>query len=485
MKRTRSIVRALGTLALTTSALSGLHATLPSSVQDASIDDVIDREMPASGAPGLAYAVTDDGRITTSGARGVAKMGKDTPVTPDTPFTIGSISKSFTALAIMQLVESGNIDLDTELAHYLDDFSGRPSGSITIRQLLSHTSGFSTLQGNASHTDSTGGSEELAHAVKQLATVTPAHAPNERWEYSNANYQILGRLIEVVSGSDYQTYVATHILEPLRMNHSFVADGDIHDSMATAHVPWFGAKLPLPTTRTDRLTAPQGGVIASADDLAVYLRMMMNGEDDVLSAEGKALMMSPASETSPYYGLGWKLDPGTGAVWHDGASPGVETLATMIPSDKKAVVVLVNGGSGMGLGETAALRVGITDVALGFDDQADGAAWSRVALFLGVAILPLLYLLSMVWAWARRGKIRAKAVSGFSGLFSLWFPLITTLVAAWIFLGLVPNLNGAPLGTWFLFQPDAALAFTASGVMGVVWSVFRLGVAYTGKPRPV
>ncbi len=142
-------------------------------------------------------------------------------------------------------------------------------------------------------------------------------------------------MIEVVSGQDYQAYVATHILQPVGMEHSFVADGKIHEAMATGHRPWFGTKRPLPENRTDRGTAPQGGIVASASDLARYLRMMMNGQDDVLSAAGKALMMRPASEASPFYGFGWFVDSGNGTVWHAGTSPGFETLATMIPAEHK------------------------------------------------------------------------------------------------------------------------------------------------------
>ena len=193
--------------------------------------------MPASGVPGLAYAVVADGEVASVGARGVVRSGGADRVTPDTPFLTGSISKSFTALAVMQLVEAGKVDLDTDVSQYLDGFSGRPAGAITIRQLLSHTSGFSTLQGNAAHADTAGGKDELARRVDRLEDVTPAYEPDERWEYSNINYQILGRLIEVVSGQDYQAYIATNILEPVGMEHSFVADGEIHDAMATGHRP--------------------------------------------------------------------------------------------------------------------------------------------------------------------------------------------------------------------------------------------------------
>ncbi len=95
--------------------------------------------------------------------------------------------------------------------------------------------------------------------MEQLAGVTPAGAPGAQWEYSNANYEILGRVVEVVSGQEFQAYVAGHILEPLGMGHSFVGDGEVHADMATGHRPWFGTKRPLPDNATDRATAPQGG----------------------------------------------------------------------------------------------------------------------------------------------------------------------------------------------------------------------------------
>ena len=463
----------------------GASVLIPGSVPDGSIEDFIDTAMPASGVPGLAYAVVADGEITSAGARGVLRSGGDAQVTPDTPFVAGSISKSFTALAVMQLVEAGKIDLDTEVSQYLDGFAGKPAGAVTIRQLLSHTSGFSTLQGNSSHADNAGGTDALARQVDGLADVTPAYAPGERWEYSNTNYQILGRLIEVVSGLEYQTYVATNILAPVGMQDSFVADGKVHDAMATGHRPWFTTKRPLPENTTDRATAPQGGIFASAKDLALYMQMMMNGQDDVLSAEGKALMMRPASPASPSYGLGWFIDSGNRTVWHSGASPGVETLATMIPTQNKAVVVLVNGGSGLGFGETAHLSNGITALALGLDYDGQGSRLWQKLLFICLVTLPIVYVLSMIWAWRHRAEIRAKSQSGISGRFSLWFPLLTTLVAAWAIFFLVPKVGGAPIGTIRLFAPDFGWALIATAVTGVLWAVFRLGVAYTGRPGPV
>jgi CubicO group peptidase (beta-lactamase class C family) len=312
--------------------------------------------------------------------------------------------------------------------------------------------------------------------------MAPAHAPEERWEYSNANYEILGRVIEVVSGQDYQGYVSTHILEPIGMTHSFVSDGEVHPSMATGHRPWFGTKRALPENSTSRGTAPQGGIVASATDLARYLTVMMNGHDDVLSADGKATMMRPASAASPFYGFGWFVDSAHGTVWHTGTSPGFESTATMIPARNAAVVALVNGGSGVGFGETSQLRDGITAVALGLDNDGEGSGPQRKALFIGLVLLPIAYLLSMVWAWRHRSALRAK--SGAFGLFSLWFPLLTTATAAWVILHLVPTMLGSPLGTLRLFQPDLGAALIATAVTGVLWALFRLAVAHTGTSRP-
>jgi hypothetical protein len=207
--------------------------------------------------------------------------------------------------------------------------------------------------------------------------------------------------------------------------------------------------------------------------------MMMNGKDDVLSAQGKAAMMRPASEASPFHGFGWFLDTGNGTVWHTGNSIGFESLATMVPAEKKGVVVLVNAGGGIGFGETLQLRKGIAARAIGLNYEGEGSRWSLKALFITLVLTPVMFLFSMIWAWRHRRALRAK--SGAFGMFSLWFPLLTTLASAWVVLRLMPSLLGAAFGTLNLFQPDLGLALLAIPVTGVLWAVFRLGVAYSGK----
>ena len=151
----------------------------------------------------------------------------------------------------------------------------------------------------------------------------------------------------------------------------------------------------------------------------------------------------------------------------------------MIPSKGKAVVVLINAGSGVGFGETTQLRNAITAQALGLEYDGEGSRLSQKTLFVALVLLPFVYALSMIWAWRHRMAIRAK--SGTFGRFSLWFPLLTTLGAAWVILRLVPNLFGTPLANIRLFQPDLGIALVATAVTGVLWAVFRLAVAYTGS----
>ena len=458
--------------------LLGVAAAAQAGGSSESMKDFIASRMQASGAPGLAYAVVADGGIH-SGERGEILQGSGRKITPDTPFVIGSISKSFTAMAVMKLAEASKVDLDAGISQYLKVFSGRPSGAITIRQLLSHTSGYSTLQGNDAHTEPGAGNDELMRHVERIAQWTPAYEPGTKWDYSNANYYVLGALIEVVSGLDYAAFVERQILEPIGMEHSFVADGERHDDMATGHVPWFGAKRPVKEGRTDRLSAPVGGVIATAGDVARYLAIMMNGEDDIISARSKAEMMRPASAASSAYGFGWNVDTENGTVFHTGLTPGMEALAVMVPAVRKAVVVLVNSGSGMGFGENADLFNGVSARALGLHDAGDQSRWSRKALFVMFALLPLLFAVGVIWTGLHPNGLRTK--SGLSGAFSLWFPLLTTLALAWTTLWLIPQLFGVSMGTLRRFSPDLALTLIASAVTGVLWALFRLGVFYSRR----
>lgn len=445
----------------------------------ADIEQFLDDALPASGAPGVAYAVVEQGAIT-SGARGEELAGSGVQIIADTPFVIGSVSKSFTALAIMQLVEAGAVELDAPVSTYLPEFAGQEAGPVTIRQLLSHTSGYSTVQGNTAHRDETAQEDALAQQVARDALTAPAGAPGIAFAYSNINYRILGRVVEVVSGRSYADYIEREILTTLGMASSFVSDGEVHPEMAVGHRPWFLGKQPFEPGRTHSVNAPAGGVVASAADMAKYLSMMINGQDDLVRAETKALMMSPASDASPNYGFGWNLVAGGATVYHTGTSPGVETQATLIPEEGLAAIMLVNAGSGMGFGETEPLIGGLTGLALGYDYAPAGGAFWRQFMLVSLVLAPVLFVICIIWAFRHREQLRAKSASK-AGRASLFVPLVMMAVMGVVLLWLVPSLFGTTLSSLQLYLPDMVLAMKATVVTGVLWALVRIGLSFGGS----
>ena len=451
--------------------LALLPINLGASVSLKAVEDFVTAVWPESGAPGLAYAAIDKGKVA-AGARGTTLAGGGEPVTPDTPFLIGSVSKSFTALAVMQLVEAGKLDLDTGVGNYLDAFAGRPSGAITLRQLLSHTSGYSTVQGNGPH------AETLAAHAAMVADWTPAYSSGERWEYSNTNYHLLGAVIEAVTGEDFANHIERSILEPVGMTHSFVARGAEPDGVARGHRPWFGGKRAYTERENGQVAAPAGGIFASASDLARYAAIMLDGRDDIISAVGKAQMLRPASKQSPFYGLGWFIDQQAGTAAHGGLVPGSEALVTLLPAERKAAIVLVNANGGIGFADNGTLLNGITAIALGREYAGEGSRIWPKTTFLMMLVLPLLFLVSTGWAWRRRAALRRKRTQSVAGLLSLWFPVATTLAMAAFLLAIVPRLFGGSVNTLMLYQPDFAACMIAAAILGPLWAVVRLMIAY-------
>ncbi len=461
------------------SAIFLMLAALIAPASAGELDDFVAAQMRDSALPGVAWAVVDGDKVTT-GAQGLVEKGSDEPVTGETRFLVGSISKSFTALAVMQLAEAGKLDIDQPVSLYIGDFAHKPAGAITLRQLLNHTSGFSTLQGNSAPSESESLPDAISRRAAWYAQQEPDHAPGSRWEYSNANYLILGRVIEAVSGQPYPAYIEDHILQPLGMEHTTVAGAGERPAMASGHVPWFGSMRRIDPQWVGLGSAPQGGIVSTASDLARYLQMMMNGQGDILSAAGKAQMLAPASDASPGYGFGWMLDTEEQSAYHTGLSPGFESIAAMIPAKKRGVVVLTNGVSGMGFAETTQLRYGLVAKALDLPPPGDTGRGMRIANYLALGIAPVILLLAMVWAWVKRDAVRAKRASAF-GRFSLWFPLVAMAAVAWMCVAVIPQLFGVSLSTLSLFQPDMALLLQATAVLGMVWAVVRLGIAHGGQ----
>src|SRR5216684_1056487 len=235
---------------------------------------------------------------------GLGKAAPSRPVTPQTPFILGSLSKSFTAMAIMQLVETGKVELDAPVQHYISWFRvANPAAcsQITIRHLLTHTSGISKYVGRELLAGK--GNQTMEQQVRHLATVALTKPVGTTFKYSNTNYLILGLVIQMVSGQPYEFYIQQHIFAPLQMQHSFTSEKEAQqDGMATGYRWWFGFPIPAHVSYlADAL--PAAFLISSAEDMAGYLIAYLNegryGEASVLSAAGIAELHRPQVEIAP------------------------------------------------------------------------------------------------------------------------------------------------------------------------------------------
>ena len=341
-------------LALPFTTLPIAAASPASSPDVAKIKAFLTSEIQANRLPGLALGLVHDTQIVSLQSFGEASQGR--PVTPQTLFLLASLTKSFTALAIMQLVEAGKVALDAPVQRYLPWFrlaDPAASAQITVRQLLHMTSGLPASSPRVTTT------ETIEQFVRALSTVAPDRAVGASFEYAPSGYVILGLIVQTVSRQAYAAYIQQHIFAPLQMHHSFASLQQAQQNdLAQGHEWLFG--VPVPTDDSD-LHLPAvlgaGGLFSSVEDMSHYLIAQMNtgryGEAAVLSASGIAAMHAPAvpNPTSgpPFgpgtaYGMGWHIGPiaGVPTIWHDGVSSGYHSLMLIEPQNHWGAILLVN-----------------------------------------------------------------------------------------------------------------------------------------------
>ena len=235
----------LGLFLLLASVVPGSPAALAAPAGYAGIDSWVRAAMRKAPIPGLAYAVVQGDQILHLQAFGSAD-DSGRPVTPQTPFVISSVTKTFTALAIRQLANAGRLDVEAPVQRYLPWFrvaDPAASARITVRMLLEHESGFSTADGNQSYLDDP--RYTLTDLVRKCATIRLQHSPGTP-EYSNINYLVLGQIIETLSGQSYDDYVQRNIFTPLAMRHTYTDQAAAtRAGLTTGYRPWYGLALPL------------------------------------------------------------------------------------------------------------------------------------------------------------------------------------------------------------------------------------------------
>ncbi len=294
--------------------------------------------------PGLAVSIVDKSGIHFSASFGF--YGKNNPITESTTFLLGSTSKTFTALAIMRLVEQGILNLDSPVIEYLPEFklaSPEFERKITIRHLLNHTSGLSE-KGMPS---SSLGEDSLEGELIKLRQCKPVAAPGERYEYFNQNYRLLGLVIEKISGTSFEAYLKKEIFSPLGMVDTYA--GPAGKNRAAGYGEIFG----LPYRRNQKFRAgaiPSGYISSSAADISKYLIEELragNNESTVFNHETIKLTWTPPGDKKEGYAMGWYAFDITDMkpfIGHGGALENYQSFFYLCPAQNLGFVFLMNQG---------------------------------------------------------------------------------------------------------------------------------------------
>jgi CubicO group peptidase (beta-lactamase class C family) len=281
------------------------------------------------------------------------------PVTPQTPFRLASVSKTITALAIMQLVEAGKVELDAPVQRYLPWFrvgvepmpGQDASSTITVRHLLYHTSGIPQSAGNDNFFNGDLSDAALENNVRQLAGVALNRPVGTTYQYANLNYDVLGLIVQAVSGQSYEAYIQEQLFTPLAMHGSFTSQAEAHaQGMSTGYRKWFGFPVPA-SLPDDRATRPSSFLISNAENLTHLLIAELNGgrygDSAILSSAGIAVTqrpVTPIGKTDMHSGMGLEVGYVNGVfiAGKTGGTANYNARIVLLPQDDWGVVVLAN-----------------------------------------------------------------------------------------------------------------------------------------------
>ncbi len=274
--------------------------------------------------PSMSITIVDKENVLLSKTYGNCKS-------TDTPYLLGSVSKSFTALCVMQLVEQGKINLDANMGEYLPNLTD--GNRITIRQLLNHTSGLGEHQNLDNYS---------------IVGKQGVHT------YANVNYSLLGKIVEAVSNKSYESYITENVFKPLNMSNSAATlEKSLENGLTPGYENWFGFNIKTephyPKVDSDWISVPAGYLSASTNDLGKYLQMYLNGGQGIISSESINKMFYEnvsVNASIPYsYGMGWTLineplkEP---ALRHSGlVETGMSTIY-ILPESEIGIAITVN-----------------------------------------------------------------------------------------------------------------------------------------------
>ncbi|GAB3551038.1 serine hydrolase domain-containing protein [Spirosoma fluminis] len=449
------------------------------------IDQYIQARLAKSSVPGLAIALVHNDTLLLSKGYGITSA--NTLVTANTPFAIASLSKAFTAMAIMQLVDAGRISLDAPIVQYVPSFSleDKRGQSITIRQVLHQTSGLAD----------TGFPELAVHqqpatleeATAQLNRARLVSEPGKQFHYHNPNYRLLAKIVESVSHESFPDYLQRHIFKPLRMAHtrdvsattSFYTDSD---RIEKGHI--FVLGKPLAMGEPDWFVEGAAGMRSTVNDMAHWLSLQLAhgrvGSTQLLSQQSMTLMHTPPLNTSMHYGMGWIVGPDS-SLYHSGILWTYSAEQLLLTKDGYGVVMLFNSGLNPYINYHSFLQ-GVADILAGqelevptFPDWVLPLCVGLILiLFIGLAIRRLL----RIGCWRHRYQQRAVWRSWLFLLVRL-LPLITLLLLP----SLLTAISGRVLN-WeriCLLMPDVIVGLSLIALLNLAIVITHVVSLYGGN----
>jgi len=298
--------------------------------------------------PGASVVVVKDGKVIFRKGYGMANLELGVPVEPDMIFRLGSVTKQFTAVAILILAEQGKLSLDDEITKFLPDYPAKTQ-RVTVEQLLTHTSGIKSYTSLPEWLLIWRKDTELNDLIGLFKDKPSDFAPGERWSYNNSGYVLLGAIIEKVSGQSYQDFVEKNIFQRLGMAHSFYDNtARVIPRRVTGYSKGKDGYINAPYLS---MTQPHaaGALVSSVDDLALWDAALYT--DKLVKQETLKRAWTPAKLTNgkpTHYGFGWAINSYEGhtVIEHGGGINGFSTYALRMPEDRVFVAVLTNKDSG-------------------------------------------------------------------------------------------------------------------------------------------
>lgn len=435
------------------------------------LDAYLQSELQHAGIPGGALVVVSGDKIVHIKGYGISGPEGRLPAA-DTVFQIGSNSKSFTALAVMQLAEAGRLQLDAPVQRYLPWFrvaDQQASTQITLRHLLNQTSGFSHREGQLDFADTYAGADAMERRVRRLADARLISAPGQQWAYSNINFVVLGCVIEAVSGVSYATYMNEHVFRPLGMSHSAAAS----QSPTTADVAkgyrfWFGTALPADDLPYPQTLVPAGYLTSTARDMGAYLIAHLDQGPHVLSTAGLAQLHRTGANTGKRYGyaMGWATDSAApGLLTHEGQTPEYTSAMGINLQKGWGFAILLNASDALAGPVVQQLGPQLTN----FLNGVPLVALKRAAIWPPalIALVALLAIQCAIGIWMARGPTLPRSATKLPWAWNTSWPIAAGLLLAAALTLWIPAVYDISLRGMLLFTPDATWLIVSNGVLAV------------------